>query len=192
MWNTKCNLKRSQSDKTCPHCRTEEDTKQHIMVDQKGNNTYNLLDKNEKYREKTFTICNNNKRKKQKKDGTTKQYRRKRFTIEGQANTFRKSNEQTQTQIKKYKINTERRTLKGELGREKQGEQDESRCNIEQKRERTKRKAKASREKNRKNTKSIEEKRRRENGKSHWFLPKRKCIKETEAKERKKMYRQRT
>ena len=32
MWNTKCNYKRNESDTTCPLCRTEEDTLEHIMV----------------------------------------------------------------------------------------------------------------------------------------------------------------
>ena len=42
MWNTECNYT------TCPLCKTEEDTTELIMVDQEGNNTYNLLDENEK------------------------------------------------------------------------------------------------------------------------------------------------
>ena len=48
MWNTKCDYKRNEGDSTCPLYRTEEDTTEHIMVCQGGNNTYNLLDKNEK------------------------------------------------------------------------------------------------------------------------------------------------
>ena len=48
MWNTKCNYKRNESDTTCPLCKTEEDTTEHIMVCQEGNNLYNLLDENEK------------------------------------------------------------------------------------------------------------------------------------------------
>ena len=50
MWNTKCNCKKkkkNESNITCHLCRTE-DTTQHIMVCQEGNNTYNLLDENEK------------------------------------------------------------------------------------------------------------------------------------------------
>ena len=42
MWNTECNYT------TCPLCKTEEDTTELIMVYQEGNNTYNLLDENEK------------------------------------------------------------------------------------------------------------------------------------------------
>ena len=48
MWNTKCNYKRNELDTTCPLCKTEEDTTEHIMVCQEGNNLYNLLDENEK------------------------------------------------------------------------------------------------------------------------------------------------
>ena len=61
MWNTKCNYKRNQSDTTCPLCKTEEDNIVDIMVCQEGNNTYNLLDKNEKNWEKIVAIYNNNK-----------------------------------------------------------------------------------------------------------------------------------
>ena len=32
MRNTKCNYKRNKSDITCPLCKTEEDTAEHIMV----------------------------------------------------------------------------------------------------------------------------------------------------------------
>ena len=60
MWNTKWNYKRKKSD-TCPLCRTEEDTTEHIMVSQEGHNTYNLLDENEKDWEKTAEIYKNNK-----------------------------------------------------------------------------------------------------------------------------------
>ena len=52
MWNTKCNYKKSEPDTTCPLCKTEEDTTEHIMVCQEGNNMYNLLDENEKDWEK--------------------------------------------------------------------------------------------------------------------------------------------
>ena len=48
MRNTKRNYKRNESDTACPLCRREEDTTEHIMVCQERNNTYNLLDKNEK------------------------------------------------------------------------------------------------------------------------------------------------
>ena len=61
MWNIKCNYKRKESDITCPICRTEEDTKEHIMVCQTENNTYNLLDGNEKEWEKIAAIYNSNK-----------------------------------------------------------------------------------------------------------------------------------
>ena len=43
MWNTKCNYKRNESDTTCVLCRTEEDTTEHIMICQDGNNTYNTF-----------------------------------------------------------------------------------------------------------------------------------------------------
>ena len=52
MWNTKCNYKRNESDTTCPLCTTEEENIEDIMVCQEGNNTYNLLDENEKDWEK--------------------------------------------------------------------------------------------------------------------------------------------
>ena len=39
--------KKNESNITCHLCRTE-DTTQHIMVCHEGNNTYNLLDENEK------------------------------------------------------------------------------------------------------------------------------------------------
>ena len=38
MWNTKCNYKTNESDTTCPLCKTEEDTTEHIMVCKEGNN----------------------------------------------------------------------------------------------------------------------------------------------------------
>ena len=66
MWNTKCNYKRNESDTTCPLCKTEEDTTEHIMVCQEGNNTYNLLDENEKDWEKIVTIYKNNKENREK------------------------------------------------------------------------------------------------------------------------------
>ena len=68
MWNTKCNYKRNESDTTCPLCKTEEDMTEHIMVCQKGNNTYNLLDKNEKDGEKIVAIYKNNKDSREKSD----------------------------------------------------------------------------------------------------------------------------
>ena len=55
MWNTKCNYKKNVSDTTCPLCRTEEDITEHTMVYQEEN-TYNLLDENEKNWEKN--CCN--------------------------------------------------------------------------------------------------------------------------------------
>ena len=51
IWNTKGNYKKkkkNESDTTPTLCRTEEDTKEHIMACQEGNNTYKLLDENEK------------------------------------------------------------------------------------------------------------------------------------------------
>ena len=48
MGNAKCNCKRNESDTTWPLCRTEGDTTEHIIVCQEGDNTYNLLDENEK------------------------------------------------------------------------------------------------------------------------------------------------
>ena len=48
MWNTKSNNKRNESDTTCTLCNTEENTTEHIMIYQEGNNTYNLLNKNKK------------------------------------------------------------------------------------------------------------------------------------------------
>ena len=56
MWNTKCNYKRNESHTTCPLCKTEEGTTEHIMVCQEGNNTYNLLEENEKDWEKIVAI----------------------------------------------------------------------------------------------------------------------------------------
>ena len=58
MWNTKCNYKRNESN-TCHLCRTE-DTTDHIMVCQEGNNTYTLMDENEEDCEKIVTIYKNN------------------------------------------------------------------------------------------------------------------------------------
>ena len=52
MWNTKCNSKRIKSDTTCPLCKIEEGTKEHIMVCQEGNNMRNLLDESEEDWEK--------------------------------------------------------------------------------------------------------------------------------------------
>ena len=62
MWNTKCNYKRNELDTTCPLCKTEEDTTEHIMACEEGNNTYNLLDENEKDWEKIVAIYKNNKK----------------------------------------------------------------------------------------------------------------------------------
>ena len=59
IWNTKCNCKRNESDKTCPLCITEEDTTEQIMVCQKQN-TYNLLDENENNWEKMKGTRKNN------------------------------------------------------------------------------------------------------------------------------------
>ena len=61
MWNTKSNYKRNESDTTCPLCKTEEDTTEHMMVCQEGSNTYNLLDENEKDWGKIVAIITNNK-----------------------------------------------------------------------------------------------------------------------------------
>ena len=66
MWNTKCKYKRNELDKTCPLCKTENDTTEHIMVCQEGNNTYNLLDENEKEWEKVVAIYKNNKENREK------------------------------------------------------------------------------------------------------------------------------
>ena len=46
--NPNATTKEIKSDTTCPLFRTEEDTTEHIMVCQEENNTYNLLDGNEK------------------------------------------------------------------------------------------------------------------------------------------------
>ena len=78
MWNTKCNYKRNESDTTCPLCKTEEENIEDIMVCQEGNNTYNLLDENEKDWEKQLqytTII-----KKIGKIRMAKRYKRKRYT----------------------------------------------------------------------------------------------------------------
>ena len=61
MWNTKFNYKRNESDTTCLLCKTEEDTTEHMMVCHEGNNTYNLLDGNEKDWGKIVAIIKNNK-----------------------------------------------------------------------------------------------------------------------------------
>ena len=58
MWNKKCNVK-NESDATCLLCKTEV-TPEHIMVCQEINNTYNLLDENEKDWEKIVAIYKNN------------------------------------------------------------------------------------------------------------------------------------
>ena len=47
-------------------CNTEENTTEHIMIYQEGNNTYNLLDKNKKDLEKIVAIYKNNKRNREK------------------------------------------------------------------------------------------------------------------------------
>ena len=57
----KMQLQRNESDTTCPLCKTEEDTKEHIMVCQEGNNTCNLLDENEKGWEKAVALYKNSK-----------------------------------------------------------------------------------------------------------------------------------
>ena len=81
MWNTKCNYKRNELD-TCPLCKTEEDTTEHIMICQEGNNSYNLLNENEKDRKKIVAIYKNNKENREKLE-QQKMYKRKRYTIEG-------------------------------------------------------------------------------------------------------------
>ena len=48
MWNTQCNYKGNESDTSCPLWKTKEDTTEPIMICQERNNTYNLLDENEK------------------------------------------------------------------------------------------------------------------------------------------------
>ena len=58
MWNTKCNLKRSESDTTCTLFKTENDTKKHIMVCQEGNKTYDQLGKNKKQMNSNFYPLN--------------------------------------------------------------------------------------------------------------------------------------
>ena len=66
MCNTKCNYKRNESDTACPLCKTGEDTTEHIMVCQEGNNTYNSLDENEKDWDKIVAIHKNNKENREK------------------------------------------------------------------------------------------------------------------------------
>ena len=66
MCNTKCNYKRNESDTACPLCKTEEDTTEHIMVCQEGNNAYNSLDENEKDWDKIVAIHKNNKENREK------------------------------------------------------------------------------------------------------------------------------
>ena len=66
MWNTKCSYKRNESDTTCPLCRTEEGTTEHIMACQEGNNTYSLLNENEKDWKKIVLIYKNNKENREK------------------------------------------------------------------------------------------------------------------------------
>ena len=46
--------------------KREEDTTKHIMVFHEGNNTYNLLDENEKDWEKIVAIYKNNKENREK------------------------------------------------------------------------------------------------------------------------------
>ena len=65
MWNKKCNVK-NESDTACLLCKTEEDTPEHIMVCQERNNTYNLLDENEKDWEKIVAIYKNNSENREK------------------------------------------------------------------------------------------------------------------------------
>ena len=62
IWKTK----RSESYKTCPLCRTEEDNTEHIMVCQEGNNTDNLLDENEKDWQKIIKIYKSNEENRKK------------------------------------------------------------------------------------------------------------------------------
>ena len=89
MWNTKYNYQRNELDATCPPCRTEEDTIEHIMVCQEGNNTYDLLDENKRDQGKIVTLYKNNKI---GKNQNNKKCKRKRYTtIEGQENTMGKS-----------------------------------------------------------------------------------------------------
>ena len=59
MRDKKCNVK-NESDTTCFLCKTEKDTPEYIMVCQERNNTYNLLDENEKDWEKIVAIYKNN------------------------------------------------------------------------------------------------------------------------------------
>ena len=66
MCNTKCNYKRNESDTKCPLSKTGEDTTEHIMACQEGNNTCNLLDENKKYWEKIIAIYKNNKENREK------------------------------------------------------------------------------------------------------------------------------
>ena len=66
MCNTKCNYKRNESDTACPLCKTEEDTTEHIMVCQEGNNMYNSLDEKEKDWDKIVAIHKNNKENREK------------------------------------------------------------------------------------------------------------------------------
>ena len=49
-----------------PLSKREEDTTKHIMVFHEGNNTYNLLDENEKDWEKIVAIYTNNKENREK------------------------------------------------------------------------------------------------------------------------------
>ena len=95
MCNTKCNYKRNESDTKCPLSKTGEDTTEHIMACQEGNNTCNLLDENKKYWEKIIAIYKNNKENREK-IRTTKKCKRKRYTIEYQNNTTRKLKKLTQ------------------------------------------------------------------------------------------------
>ena len=48
IWNTKFNYKVNESDTACPFFCTEEDTIGHMIVCQEGNNTYDIVNKNEK------------------------------------------------------------------------------------------------------------------------------------------------
>ena len=72
MRNTKCNYKRNESDTTCPLCRTEEDSTEHILVCLEGNNTYNLLDENEKDWERIVTQIHKENREKLEQQKSTK------------------------------------------------------------------------------------------------------------------------
>ena len=71
--------------------QTEEDTTEHIMVCQEGNNTYNLYNGGKwKRLQKMVAIYKNNKENRGK-NRAKKKYKRKRYTIKGTENTRRRS-----------------------------------------------------------------------------------------------------